>query len=60
MSNVTVVNTKNGAESSIPIETWNRIKNSPGWKGVFYIKEVIVPPEVARLRKSKKETKKGL
>jgi hypothetical protein len=60
MSQVIAVNVKTGAVSAMPLEVWEKIKDTPGWKGVFYLKEVAVPPEVTKLRKSKKETKNVL
>lgn len=59
MSYVIAVNKKTGAESPMTVEHWNSIKDNPNWKGVFYIKDVPVPPEVIRLRQAKEETKKG-
>lgn len=47
---VKVVN-KLGVESYFDLDHWNKIKDSPQWKGVFKVVESPTPPEVINLSK---------
>lgn len=56
---ISIQNRKTGVKSNIPESDWNKIKDSPQWKGVFRALEKPEPPEVKDIRKRKNEAESG-
>jgi len=57
---VIAVNKRTLAESPMTIEHWEKIKDHPHWKGVFYLKNIPEPPEVTKLKEAKERAKNSL
>lgn len=50
---ITVVNNRSGVESEMSQAQFDKIKDTPQWKGVFSVKDIPVsqePPEVTKLK----------
>lgn len=48
---VLIKNKATGALSEVPADVWRTAKNTPAWRGVFEVVNVVKePPEVAELK----------
>lgn len=55
---IQVKNVRNGVISEMEESHWNKIKDDPQWKGVFKPVVSPEPPEVTKLRETKKSSAK--
>lgn len=55
---IQVKNARNGVISEMEESHWNKIKDDPQWKGVFKPVVTTEPPEVTKLRETKKSSAK--
>lgn len=53
MKQVKIRNRRNGSESMMSVEQWEKIKNSPQWQGVFVLVNIPEPKEVTELKEAK-------